>query len=122
MPEDPRPQHWFRRLFRRPPTTHQAVSSFDIITFIASMAKDPHAIEHQLDKVRVITSKIDPNAPLRADDLGILRGVYLSIERQLIEQNDDPPLTAEDIRHRVRAHFDPIGLKGNNNFWSSIHP
>ena len=83
----------------------------DVVTYTASLASNPQEIDPLLDKVREVSSRLEPGQPLSAADEEILSSVYNELEHYLVEKERVRKFTLEDVRNRVRAKFPNVAAK-----------
>ncbi|HSW98303.1 MAG TPA: hypothetical protein VLF71_00530 [Candidatus Saccharimonadales bacterium] len=104
------------RLFGR---RKEAVTSLDIITYVAGMASNPRTIDPVLDKVRTISAELTPGKPLTAGEEDALRAVYLQLEQHLVAGDPLRSFTKESLRSTVGRHF---GLEAGSSatFWGRL--
>lgn len=82
-------------------------TAIDMVTHAASLASNTQDIDPMLDKVRVITSKLEPGQSPSAEDTRRLVEVYVAIEEYLITKETVRNYT----RQELRSLLDPRLLK-----------
>ncbi|HSW66895.1 MAG TPA: hypothetical protein VLI54_07205 [Bacillota bacterium] len=108
----------FNSIGLAPASKSESVSSLDIVLYAADMVSDPPSIDPTLDRVRLITSREDTNAPLTAADQQVLREVYLEIEKHLVTYELLRKVTREELRQRIAEHFHLDG--STTTFWPQL--
>lgn len=107
------PGSWLKRLFGRKATS---ITSMDIITHVAEMASDPAKIDPYLDKMRVVTARLEPGQELSAADQVTLRDVYIKIEMYLVSDDQLRRYTREQLRADLTRSFD-LDSNARLTFW-----
>lgn len=104
----------------------QIVTIIDVVTFAASQASNPAALDATLDTLRAITSGIrEGDHAITSEQQESLKAVYADVERYLVEKEPIRRLTAQDIRRKGAAYFGmdyhafealvtPMGAAGGN--------
>lgn len=106
---------WLRRLFGS--AQEGPATSFDIITYVASMAADPKAIDPFLDDMRVITSSLTPgDQTISGEAQRKLCGVYISIENYLIKSDQLRNYDQGQLRNDVVDRFQ-LNPADKSTFW-----
>jgi len=73
-------------------------SALDMVTYAASLASNPDAIDPMLDRVRAISAGLSPGQVLSTEDTQTLFDVYLHIETYLTTKEALRTFTAQDLR------------------------
>jgi len=100
-------------------TAGGAVSSIDIVTYVAQMASDETQIDPYLDVLRAMTSHMEPGHVLTDAEQVRLRGVYLNIENYLVSRDALRNFTKEQLRENVAAHF-ALDTAEHTTFWPTL--
>jgi len=85
-----------------------ASSLIERITYTASLATNPKAIDSILDSFRDVTVRIDPAKPLSSSDHAKLVKVQHELEKYLVQKETLRSFTAESLRLQIEQH-----LQGN---------
>jgi hypothetical protein len=83
--------------------------SVDAVIYMALLVSDAKAIDPIMDPVRIITARQNFSSDaLSADDLANIRQVYMRLETYLTEQDPQRVFTQEELRQKIRNHFDAL--------------
>lgn len=100
------------------------ISSIDIIVYTMGMASDPAKADALVDDMRVITSRVDGDEALTAQDQITLLRVYRRLEDYLV--NDEPlrSFSRQQIRQNIDRHFGLSDNAGEDqptvSFWPDV--
>ncbi|HET8670525.1 MAG TPA: hypothetical protein VFM05_07850 [Candidatus Saccharimonadales bacterium] len=93
-------------------------SIIDVITYSASLASDPRAIDQHLDSLRAITSRTAGHAALDGRDMQVLQATYNDIETYLVEHEPLRAFTRESLREQLYNHFQ--NKKQKKRIWRQL--
>lgn len=97
----------------------EAVSSIDIVTYVAQMASDQSKIDPYLDTLRIVTASVGTSRSLTDSDQAKLKEVYVNIENYLVSQDALRDFSKEQLRQNVSTHFG-LDKTGQTTFWSTL--
>lgn len=107
-------------LHRLPADSGRAISSIDIILYVAGKVSDPSKIDRQLDGMRKITATLSPGQGgyvLNEQEQQTLYKVYTDIERHLLQSDDFKQYDKDTLRNDVRVRFALDSEKAVATFW-----
>jgi len=81
----------------------------DIVLYVANLVSNPTDVDLVLDKVREITSGLQPDQELSTSDRAVLKKVYEKLEDYLLHQDPLRVFTRDELRERIAKRF---GLNG----------
>ncbi|MGF7228739.1 MAG: hypothetical protein ACQR33_02020 [Candidatus Saccharibacteria bacterium] len=85
----------------KPPAQSQISNPIDMTTHAASLASNPTDIDLLIDKVRSITSKLQPGQTLSDADNQELIDIYLKLETYLTTKEPIRSFSKEDLRAKL---------------------
>lgn len=95
-----------------------STSPVDVITYVASFASDPSAIDKPLDVLRMITADLkSEQASLSTQQETALAELYKDLEQYLIKNEPLQQFTKTDLREMVRTRFQ-FNPHNKSVFWS----
>jgi len=77
----------------------------DIVLYVANLVSNPTDIDLVLDRVRDITSRLQPGQPLSGSDREQLKRVYKELEDYLLHQDPLRVFTQQELRERISSRF-----------------
>lgn len=91
-------------------------SALDIITYAAQLASNQDAIDNSLDKLREVTASLEPGQKPTLEQVKILRGAYLEIERYLTTEEPVRRFTQDALRKNIKeklslADLSPLNIE-----------
>lgn len=93
-----------------------AVSSMDIIVYLAGSVADRTQIDGYLDGMREVTARMHAGQTPDAQQQQELLRVYLQIEELLLTKDKLRAFDREDLRNDLNQRFD-LEARGNATFW-----
>ncbi len=96
-------------------------SAIDVVTYVASLASNPKAIDSLLEAVREITARMQPGQPLSPADQARLGQVCLGIEKYLVEQEPLRTFDQATLQEKINQRF-PTPSSSETTFWEKIKP
>jgi hypothetical protein len=96
----------------------EAASSVDIVTYAASLASNPAAVDFELDSVRFVTSRYADNTNFSSEDTATLREAYLKIEEYLVSREPVRKFDRPTLRRHIqeKLHLDNL----SPTFWKDL--
>lgn len=99
-------------------TESASASPINVITYVASFASNPPAIDKSLDTVRDITStSASGDSTLSKQQEVALAGVYMELEEYLVKHEPLQKFTKESLREMVRTRFQ-FDQNNKSAFWA----
>lgn len=99
-------------------TESASASPINVITYVASFASNPPAIDKSLDTVRDITSiSTSGDSTLSKQQEVALAGVYMELEEYLVKHEPLQKFTQESLREMVRTRFQ-FNQNTKSAFWA----
>jgi len=92
----------------------------DIVLYVANLVSNPTDIDLVLDRVRDITSRLQPGEQPSPSDRETLKKVYEELEDYLLHQDPLRVFTREELRGRISKRFTLNGVI-KTNLWDN-HP
>lgn len=106
----------FARIHQEGSEVLKEASPVDVVTYVAGLASRPSEIDTYLDGLRNITATVGASAKLSPKQHKELASVYQQLERYLVEREPLQRFTKDDLRERVRVHFQ-FTDKVESAFW-----
>jgi hypothetical protein len=96
----------------------RTASSIDIVMVAASLVSNPVKIDLILDKVRVVTSQMEPGRRLPSQKEQIVMKAYLGIEDYLVQKEPLRSFRREELRRIIaqKLHL----TTASNTFWNKL--
>jgi hypothetical protein len=104
---------------KEPSAPSHGATPMDVVTYTASLASNPKAIDPTLDALREITSRVKAEQDLSSSDQAALADVYLKLETYLTHQETIRSFTVAEIRQRVENKFGSTH-SSCPHFWQKI--
>lgn len=101
------------------PATTESASAVDVVTYLASLASDPMAINPMLDVLRTITARLGPDKPLTVDQQKALAVVFHELEQYLLTKEPFRAFDKQSLKSKIDARF-PIHNPDQEVFWENI--
>ena len=95
----------FREVSRQSLSLPANPSYIDIVVAVAGLVSQPAHIDKALDKMRLITVRLQPGQELSPIDKATLTGLYLYLEDYLISREPVHQFTREDLRNSLPDAF-----------------
>lgn len=86
-------------------TTPEASVELEIVLYVASLVSNPPEVDIILDKVRLVTARLQPGQALSADDRQTLAQVYAQLEDYLLHSDRLRVFTLEGLRTSIAKRF-----------------
>jgi hypothetical protein len=102
---------------RHKPGADAPLSSLDIIMYAANLASDSRAVDPILDRMRYITSRLEPGQPLSSSDEAELSHVYLELEEYLLHKEPVRKFSKEELRTKITER---LHISAQPTFWNSL--
>jgi hypothetical protein len=99
--------------------TKDTASALDVVTYIASLASEPRAIDPLLDPMREIGSRTEPGKPLSDADQTALAEVCRRIQLYLVQQDPLRTFDQASLREKIIHKF-PRHDPQERTFWSKL--
>lgn len=97
----------------------KSASAVDVVTYIASLASEPQAMDTLLDPLREITSRIQPGQALSATDQTTLAEVCKKLEKHLVEQDPLRNFDKATLDTKIAQKFSKPNA-GEATFWQKL--
>ncbi len=82
----------------------------EVVLYMSNLVSRPTDIDLILDRVRDITSRLEPGQAPSVDDRKVLQKVYEELEEYLLNQDPLRVFTQEELRKRISKHFNLSGV------------
>lgn len=89
------------------------------VTYLASLASQPLAVDAVLDNLRMVTARAQPGQPLSTEDRRKLLTTIEALSRYLITQDPLRTFTKEVLNERLRNHFQDTQVSHDSHRTSS---
>jgi hypothetical protein len=100
-------------------TVTENASAIDVVTYVASLASDPTAIDPILDPMRELTSRIQPGQPLSQADQTTLAGVCQRLQIYLVEKDPLRSFDKAALQQKISQKF-PKPDAAEATFWTKL--
>src|SRR5687768_4619084 len=94
-------------------------SAVDVVTYVASLASDPRAIDPILEDVRELTARLRPGEALSDSDQTTLAIVYQKLEAYLISQDPLRHFDKPGLAAKITRKF-PHAANNDTTFWAKL--
>jgi hypothetical protein len=97
-----------------------SASAIDVVTYIASLASEPKAIDPLLDSLREVTSRIKPGTPLSDIDQKTLASVCRQLITYLLEKDQLRTFDKATLQQKISQKF-PQPSPAEKAFWTQLN-
>ncbi|HEV7453975.1 MAG TPA: hypothetical protein VGO07_01825 [Candidatus Saccharimonadales bacterium] len=108
----------WRRLTGR--AQSRAVTSVDIVVYVAGMVSDVNQIDGYLDGMRIVTSQHQTGAAYSESDQQKLYDVYRDIEKYLVTKERLRSFDAASLHANIAQHFNLDKDNSRQTFWPRL--